>query len=264
MIKRLVIIALIFIVIGVTGSVFTFKEKLVEKEIIEKEINVDEINHIDIIMSNAAVEISPTKSETAKIVFTGDTSKINFEEKIDQDTLYIFGKENRITLFNVDMFSFGQSLEVELPEKMYESIKVNTDNGKININNLEVGYLESKTANGTIGFNNIIAHDVQTRTYNGRVNMENIEGDIEAKSSNGKIDVSLKSLDQSLDLHTSNGAIKVVTKEEPTNTVIDAHTGNGSIRVFGKKDWDIVTGNGDNLVKLRTSNGSIKVEKSNF
>lgn len=259
--KILIIIALIFIIIGVTGSIFTFKGKLVDKETIEKNIDMDKIEHLDVVMSNAAVEIIPTKSKEAKIVFTGDTSKINFEEKIDQDTLYIFGKEKRITLFNVDMFSFGQSLEIELPEKVYESIKVNTDNGKININNLRVNILESKTANGRINFKNIIANDVQTRTNNGRVTLENIDGDIKAKSSNGKIEVSVDSLNQSLDLHTSNGAVRVVTKEEPTNAIIDADTGNGSIRVFGKKDWDIVTGNGDHLIKLRTSNGSIRVEK---
>ncbi len=261
MVKRLIILASILVFIGIIGSVFTFKGKMTHVETIEKYVNMEDIQQIEVILSNGAVEIVPTDSEEAKIEFKGDTSIYDFSEKVDNQTLYIFAKERGIRFFTVDFFSFGQTLRIEVPKKHYDSIKVNTDNGRINVENLQVKMIETETDNGRVKFENITSEGIIANTSNGRISLVNSEGEINAHTENGKIDVALKSIDQSMDLSTSNGAIHITTEIKPENMTIDAYTDNGSIRIFGKKDWDIVTGTGEHLVKLSTNNGSIKMEE---
>src|SRR5690625_3105774 len=184
MIKRLVLVASIFMIIGVIGSVFTFKGKLVDNETIAKQVNMETIDNLEIFMSNGMVELVSTDSDQAKIEFTGDTSAYDFVEKIDDRTLNLFIKDKGIKLFNVDLFSFGQTLRIKLHEKIYYSFKIDTENGKIHMNNLHVNFLESKTDNGRINFQNIVSKQIKVTTSNGRINMKNIEGEIEAHSSN--------------------------------------------------------------------------------
>ena len=86
---------------------------------------------------------------------------------------------------------------------------------------------------------------VVLRSNNGYIVSEGLRGEIDARTSNGKIDV--VEAGGKIEVGSSNGAILI----EATDAEVDARTSNGSIRFSGS------LAGGDNL--LRTSNGKIDV-----
>ncbi|WP_442961150.1 hypothetical protein [Pseudogracilibacillus sp. SO30301A] len=63
-------------------------------------------------------------------------------------------------------------------------------------------------------------------------------------------------------MNTDNGRIDVQSNKEPTNAILDLKTDNGKVRVFGESNWVTVIGNGENIIKLTTDNGSITISHS--
>src|SRR5690625_2130814 len=260
MIKRTVLLAIVLIVTGLIGVSLTFKDKLnQEQETIRDNVDMSGIDKIEVNAGNSDITLSETMESQAMIEWTGHFSRYDFTYEVEDNTLLINVKTKRFQFFNIDIFSLGVALHVKLPEQLYDSINIKTGNGRITLDNLKVSNINAKTSNGRMILQHLETESSFFKTSNGRINMEDLTGDITAESSNGRITYSIDHIEQNLDFTTYNGAIHIYTDKKPTNITLDAKTSNGSVRVFGEKDWDIMTGNGEYLVKLRSSNGSIKI-----
>lgn len=260
MIKRLSILALILLLVGIIGSLFTMKTQYNQAETLkEKVVEKTDFTNIDIYTNNAEIIVLPTKDETAKIELLGDPSRYELTSDVKDNTLKVNLKLKREKIFSFDLFSSVQSLTVHIPQKVYENIQVESNNGRIELGDLEGNEIEVLTDNGRIELTNIAANLVKAKTNNGRIKMENIGGEIVGESDNGKISFITESLDQPIELQTDNGQIDVQSKNQPTNAVLDLKTDNGKVRVFGESNWGTVIGNGENIIKLTTGNGNITI-----
>ncbi|MGY4688197.1 DUF4097 family beta strand repeat-containing protein [Salibacterium sp. K-3] len=261
-VKKIALIALLFIIVGGIGSVVTFNDSQATSIAQAKEVDNTNITEVDIRTHNEEVEIMSTKDSKITIELTGKTKDKNkLSVKENENTLSIQSDSQNKKLFSFDFFVESLTLTVYLPEKVYDTLQIDSDNGKIELEQLDIKDVNVTTKNGRIAMETIGAEKVQVGTINGKIALNKVEGSITGKINNGSILLNTKDLDRSIDFETNNGSITVKTEKKPTNAVFDVKVGNGKINIFGDSNWDTVVGNGDNLIKLNTNNGSITVEK---
>ncbi|WP_099156705.1 DUF4097 family beta strand repeat-containing protein [Virgibacillus ndiopensis] len=263
-IKRISIIALILLLVGAIGSIITFNS--INKPVSvseEKIINTNDFTDIEIEADNEKVEIVSTDDQTTKVELVGrSTEQIQNQLKveIEENTL-------SITLENEKLFNFfhfmdsNLTLKVSLPEKVYESLQVDIDNGTVYAEQLNIKAVKGETNNGHIEMEDIVATTINVESDNGKISLENVSGEINGETNNGKIYLETNDLDRPITLECDNGSIEIETENEPANATFNVRVDNGHINIFDKYSGNAVFGNGENLIKLTTNNGKIKVTK---
>ncbi|WP_445487593.1 DUF4097 family beta strand repeat-containing protein [Niallia sp. 03133] len=264
-IKRISVIALILVVIGMIGSILTFR--LMDKSVTVAEEKTFENNNIAAIKvdsDNTRVEIMPTKEKVAKVELSGRGSKEtkkSFSANVEGNKLVVQLKDEQFKLISLDFLSESLTLKIYLPEKQFKSMDINNDNGYVQLSDLKVDQLEAETNNGRVELQNISSKNVEVESDNGRLVLDHVSGKIKAKTNNGKISIKTADLNRPMQLETDNGSIEVETEKEPSNVSFDVHVDNGSINILDKYEGNAVIGDGDNLIKLKTNNGRITVTK---
>lgn len=262
-IKILSVVAFILLFVGAVGSWLSFYYRDKGPSSVEKALNHHNITTIRIKAKNENVELIPTNDTKIKVELAGTKTKIT-EDRL---SVNVNGRNLSIQtdkpkkLFNIDLFQETLALTVYVPRKKYETVQIELDNGNFRANQLNIRKIRASTNNGRIYMGKINSDDVNVSSVNGKVYLNHIEGNISGKTDNGFISLFTSDLDRSIKLEATNGNIEIKTEKEPTNTIFDIKTNNGKVTFFGKSDWDTVVGKGDHVIKLRTHNGMIKVEK---
>lgn len=263
--KRLALIIACVLVIGVAGIVFMFTSWTGSAGGSDKKVIEDgTFKNIEVVSDNALVQIVPTKNSTTTVEYTGEkkkNKKYTFNVDVKGDTLFIQLKEKRRGFFNFDFSFSSMSLTIQVPENQYNMIKAVNNNGKIQVENMNVGELVLETDNGNIELKDIEASSVDVKSDNGKIILEHVEGAINGETDNGTISFVTNNLDRSIELKTDNGRIEIQTDNEPTNAFIDAKTDLGKIDIFGSENKNVTFGAGEHLIKLKTDNGRITVTK---
>ncbi|WP_332634927.1 DUF4097 family beta strand repeat-containing protein [Halalkalibacter flavus] len=279
--KKISIIALGLVIGGVIGMVLTFLTvNNSDSASEEKLINNDEFTNIVVRADNAQINLYPTDEVTPKVELSGNNSNYVLSADEKDTTLSVRVENRQNKLFHFQFFSPTLSVNVFVPEKVYETIRIESNNGRINAEELQVyevnietdnGRIELKHVlgeivtteadNGSIELTNVQASTIAAKTKNGAISFKEVEGNIVGKTNNGRISLLTKQIDSSIDLATDNGRIQIQTEQEPTNATILVNTANGSVDVFGSSSRNVVIGEGDNMIQLTTANGGIKVER---
>lgn len=280
MLKKLVMVASVLLIIGIVGSLFNFKTLYSDKEMKEEKIIDTVFDTINISVDSAKIELIPTNEKNAILEYRTNYSDYNFSSEVKNSTLEVHVDMNQKKLFRFDFFSKGSALKLYIPKKQYESLQIESDNGRIMIEGIDVKTADIRTDNGRIEINNMASDNLTANSNNGRINLANVDastvttkssngkivlnhvtGTLSSKTNNGSISLITEDLERSIDFKTDNGKIEIQTEKEPTNVIFDLKTDNGSIDVFNQSDWDTVIGNGDNTIKLETDNGKIIITK---
>lgn len=259
--KTFMVVLLIVVVGGAITLIFKPRDTF-EKSADKKVIEDHSFTAVEVMADNAAIEIVPSKDSEVTVAYTGTTkkkAKYLFEAEVKGDTLAVQFKEKRKGFIHLGFSTLNITLTVSIPEKHYEQIQAETDNGRIKVENLQAGDLVLETDNGKVELKQIDATVVRVKTDNGRILLEDVEGKIEAKTDNGRISLITNILDRPIDLETDNGKIEIQTEMEPKNATIDAKSDNGRVELFGQENKLVMFGKGENLIKLRTDNGRITV-----
>jgi hypothetical protein len=130
--------------------------------------------------------------------------------------------------------------------------------------------LNLTTTNGGITVDAIDSR-VELKTTNGGVKLSRMAGDVEGRTTNGGIDVDLEGATWNgagLDLQTTNGGVRLSIPEQ-YNAHLETGTKNGNIRIdfpvtfqgtLGRT-FSTDLGSGGPTLRVRTSNGGVKVTK---
>ncbi|GAA0322840.1 MULTISPECIES: DUF4097 family beta strand repeat-containing protein [Oceanobacillus] len=209
--------------------------------------------------SNAALDIFVPDDMMEKMEVKTTNSKINAAD-LQIDALQLHTSNGKIEGENIetsflDIQSSNGKIELQ---NVQGDTNLNTSNGKITLENI-VGEVTANTNNGKIELASIQGN-TNVETTNGKVEAQDISGEMKAKTNNAAIHIDTESFDTPMDLQTSNGKITIISEQKPENATFDLRTNNGRIRVFDSKDWDVTYGDGETLIKARTSNGGINIE----
>src|SRR5690625_372382 len=187
MVKKILVLATLLLFAGLIGGAFTIKGKLDQHDSIEKKVDMTDIQQIEITTVNGKVNLHPIDENEATIEYVGNLSEYELIEEVEDNTLRILVKSKGLRFFSIDLLTFSQSINVAVPERLYDSITVNTNNGRIDVDNLQVNHLDTKTDNGRISLRNVATETSNVRSSNDRIILEHVSGEINAHTSNGKI-----------------------------------------------------------------------------
>ncbi len=151
-------------------------------------------------------------------------------------------------------------------------VALNTSNGTVTVKDIQAK-VDINTSNGTIQCEGLKG-PLAAKTSNGAIRVQDCECDIRLTTSNGKVSYAGRLAGDQNEIHTSNGS---VTLAVPTGEVTEvlAKTSNGRVqcdlpthRVLekGKSSLHAIIGDGKGdeaktKISIRSSNGSIKIEK---
>ncbi|MGE6489985.1 DUF4097 family beta strand repeat-containing protein [Paenisporosarcina sp. NPDC076898] len=254
----------VVLLLGVAGGVtYMFNSMKVYGQNDDTKLIQDAFTNIEVTTNNAEVVIVPTKSSEATVEYTGANKKHKYIFNVDVkgDTLFVQLKQKRRFFFSFGFNSSDLKLAVNVPEKQYKNLHVESDNGRISVENIQSEGIMLETDNGQIQVKKVLAKNVHVESDNGKIVLEDIKGKIKGETDNGQISLITKKLEWPIDLATDNGSITVKTESEPENATIDAKTDNGKVTIFGDKDNFVKYGKGKYLITLRTDNGPITVTK---
>lgn len=160
----------------------------------------------------------------------------------------------------------GVSLDVTVPHET--GLDLMTHNGKVVVKSI-VGNVKAVTHNGSIR-GEVIDGDVNFNTHNGSIKCYEILGGVRAVTHNGSVDVRLAADSGSVvnvDVHTHNGSVSLKSAGE-VSAMVELSTHNGHIETnvpievvgkISKRSLRGKAGGGEGRIRLRTSNGSIKL-----
>lgn len=297
-IKTLSIIATSLIVIGLIGSIATYKT-VAKQETLTETLTDTDFTKIEISANNGKVDIEPTNELETSVEIIGLDLKNNFSASVKDGKLSIIYKEKSKKFFNFD-FRFNQvEMKVYIPQKDYDVIIAYAKNGKMSVKGLRANEMSLNTSNGsmeienshadefklissngritvesftgetmTIEANNgritikdAVANKIELSSKNGKIDLKEVKGSLTAKAGNGSILLSNDQLDSPIDFVADNGKIHIKTTKEPENVGIISQANNGSSKIFGEKTSSVIFGRAVTQIQLQANNGRIIIEK---
>src|SRR5690625_4428816 len=116
--RSISLIAFILIVVGVIGSIYTFKKGDNHMETIEEKVDAKDMTNIDIETDNSKIEVLPTDEDDIHIQLSAKNPEDLLSSEIIESTLVIKVKDKRTKWFNFGILPTGPSLKVYIPEKV--------------------------------------------------------------------------------------------------------------------------------------------------
>jgi len=296
--KELSLVALVLLIVGLVGSAWTFGNRENTEwmtEVVTVENN--SFRDIQITVDNGSAELLPTNEPTARIEVSGQQGKYKLSADTKEDRLVVHLDDKDKKLFNFNFNFKTPAVKVYVPANRYDAVQMESRNGKMKLDTIQAHEIAAKTDNGTVDLINIdteqlradtkngqiradqltsstiqaksnngritvknsIAETMTLEADNGKIDLQHVQGQITGVAKNGRISLLAHELNHPMDLKTNNGSISIQTDREPTNAIIQTHASNGSITVFGEKNGAGSYGAGENLIRLSTKNGKIEV-----
>ncbi|MEN1938435.1 DUF4097 family beta strand repeat-containing protein [Paenibacillus sp. 102] len=296
--KKIAVIALVLLVIGCigVGAMTVLGLAFNTTEIHKKETLAGEkITEIEVKTSAADVEIVAVDSKDIEVLLDGDISK----ELVDKYKFEVKEESNRLNVkFSKNRDSIGWGigttaevkLQVKVPKKLYENVKVTTSSGDFVVKGIETktadidtssgnvslshskinGKLIAKTSSGKIETDKSEIEVAKLETSSGEIRVEDLHSkELAAKTSSGDIEYNDRSLQGEVDCTTSSGDVKMQfdTLPESLRVEFDGSSGKADVNVAGllyeeksKNKLIGVKGAGENKVKVKTSSGDFKLQ----
>ncbi len=252
---------LILIIIGVAALYFVsnidgrfslsnFWSKISEEINTEKTVSIENIDQVDISTSSIDVTLTRGSGDQARIRLEGRISgtfskdiELHVEEKNDK---LVIGTNNT-SGFGIGIGYMNVDLIVELPEKNWNDINVNTTSGNIKLDQLQSIKLTANSSSGNIASERLQSTEAFFKSTSGNVKIEQLVSDsVELKSTSGNISAyEVEASD--VNFNSTSGNVKLTGGD----MAVEGKTTSGDIKL------EINSLNADS--KLSSSSGNVKV-----
>jgi len=269
-------IGILLIIVGVfTGAkrgVYIESGKIIlngDKDFNYENYDITDIKNISVDVSNAKIIIKESSNQNFGIDVNLTSIAEDPTVSVDNNTIKI--EKNSKIGFNIFSWDFGSLFDGSSNEVIIfvpkgtslNEVTLNTNNGKIEVTDLNANTLKADTSNGGITTNNVgISNNTSLTTSNGEVDIAGtFSNTTYAKTSNGKV-IGEGTFKGKTTVKTSNGAISFKNNLNRSDCNIVADTSNGSVRINDSKVGDEFKENNgaSNSIDLDTSNGGITIE----
>lgn len=180
------------------------------RPVTENSISVENVTALDVQLHNGDVNIYVAEQDTVEI--SGDTEEL--EVRLS-DTGVLSVRQGKTASSSV---IFGRGLacanvDLTLPKKVWASIKLNTVNGDICLNDmLETEHLTIQTVSGDVTADQACCPQMTFKSVSGDINGEDLTGSVRAESVSGDISLSGRLADVSTT--TVSGDIQIMDTVE--------------------------------------------------
>ncbi|NDI35997.1 DUF4097 family beta strand repeat-containing protein [Chengkuizengella sediminis] len=231
----------------------------------ERIVSGETYNNIYIKTGSTDVIVVPTVKDEIKVRLSGEASKryedvfsLNLKEM--GDTLQIELKQKSV-LFTVGFSIIKVDLYLEIPQKLYDSFKVDLSSGDIEAKELQAKELILSTSSGDVEIEGLQGNNVKLYSASGNVGVQdgNVSSNISIGSSSGDIK-SENITANSLTMEVSSGKIEFTNSEVKTSNI---ETSSGNITIYNdelKGDIKATTTSGDITIDLEETNESLAID----
>lgn len=190
-----------------------------------------------------------------------------YDEKIRTKTS---SGDINIENFKIDRLKCSASSgDINISSIAVNSSTVSASSGDINVENFE-GELSISTSSGDVGVN-VCEGSLDISTSSGKANVKGFSGDLDASTSSGKADIQYNSFDSNkVKIKTSSGKVSLSLPSDSSFN-FETITSSGNMNIdfpmnvtgdIGKRHLEGTVGeNPDSKIKIKTSSGSININK---
>ncbi|MFD1019711.1 DUF4097 family beta strand repeat-containing protein [Thalassobacillus hwangdonensis] len=260
----------------------------------EQLFSESEIREIDVNTSSTDIRFVKGESDQVVVKLSGnvkDWDDYRYEVQAADGTLKV-NLEKKMGGFSFGFFNRDSlKLSVTLPEKAYDSLKIHTSSGEVDISGVEAARVLVDTSSGDIHLSNMqVEEQLEADVSSGDITISQVTGgatadwetssgdivgkglevaDSKAHTSSGSIDLNFMKLAGDVFADTSSGDVAFSFDEEPESFVVDfkASSGDEKISIDGidyeKRADNRVEGqkgDGTYLLEVRTSSGDFRLD----
>jgi DUF4097 and DUF4098 domain-containing protein YvlB len=202
---------------------------------------------------NGSLRFITGSGDTARITVSAKAYKVKDEEEarsILKEHLHQKLEENTFSMWVEDNRYLQASMEVTLPERLYQKVHLSAQHGAVRVRDIRATDQHIKTTNASIRMAHIKTGSLHVETSNGRIQLDRVETDA-AKLFTTNGSMYMDGTWQDLQGETTNGSIRL-TQNGAVASNTSLKTANGSVRVGFPQQTNGVHG------KLETSFGQVK------
>lgn len=210
--RNLTLFGILIVGLGALGT-YAVRSYSIQNYDEVKQVEAGSIKSITVDTSSTNINIIPSSDQTASAHFYGRSRDNNYKLNVKTagDTLQVSITRPESTTW----FSIGGSsttLEVKVPQHVYDRLVVNSSSGNIHIDNLQVKTMESKASSGNQELQRLTGDSYRVQAASGNLKLE----DVLATAT--------------LDLHTSSGNM---TGHNLSGKKVTAEAASGNIKLDG-------------------------------
>ncbi|MBY7121640.1 DUF4097 family beta strand repeat protein [Bacillus sp. 16GRE42] len=246
MMKKILLVAIACIIIGVIGISQTYEKAVQTAEEGNKEdvIKNETLINIEVKLDAGDIVVQKSPDSSFYVKQSGDVRKQEVLITEDGDTLKIIGEREKGASFDFSFYNFKiqtSTLTILVPERLYQDIKVNSSAGQIEMSDVK----SDRVSAGTLA---------------GEVNLKKVIGKVTAKTASG--DVYVVDHDPKYDVEASStaGDVDITLLEKPQDAVITGQSTAGEVMIFNEENKNITIGNGSKKISGKTAAGDVTIE----
>lgn len=288
--KFILLTGVVCFTIGIVGLVNILKDTNFDEGLamidIEKKIAAADISKLSIQSDIAAIQFIPGTGDEIKVHMTGAvTKKQETEAKLEVNQIG--------NTWNVDASTFGKKInsgisldeikrwfaqgdkklrvEVTLPAKALEEIRVKTNIGSIDLGEVQADSLDVQADTGRITLNSFQGRKVSLETDTGSISVLSAQGDVRLKTDTGSITATLDEVKNSVDAQSDTGRIELILAKKLSSAAFDLSTDLGRVELdvpeaqIVEKSRNMIKakiGTGETKIKAKTDTGSVTVSSA--
>ncbi|QWJ04768.1 DUF4097 family beta strand repeat-containing protein [Bacillus mycoides] len=265
MMKKILLVAIACIIIGVIGISQTYEKAVQTAEKGDKEdvIKNETLKNVEVKLDAGDIVVQKSPDSSFYVKQKGDVSKQEIRIAEDGDTLKIIGEIEKGVSFDFSFYNFGfqaPTLTILVPERSYQEIKVNSSAGQIEISNVKSDRVSVETLAGEVDLKHVTAKSVEGSTKAGEVNFKKVIGKVTAKTASGDIDIIDHDSKYDLEVSSTAGDVDITLLEKPQDAVITGQTAAGDVTIFNEDNKNITIGNGSKKISGKTAAGDVTIE----
>ncbi len=242
-----------------------FEQKSRIDRVVSEKFDEDKEKVLEVYNKNGKVSISPWENDEIEA-----RADVYYDDRLvskDYNFLTIEKEEGKIVIEpNYESASpryFDLNTKVFVPNTIMDRLIVETKNGSIELENLEVKNLEVNTINSKIKLNNLKSENSLISTTNARISIDGIEGErLDVDTTNGKIELNNVGV-KLIDLGSTNGTILIANVKDLVEKIF-ATTSNGNIMISLKDLFKPVKAIVENNFKLVDTSNFSETKFTNF
>ncbi|WP_414047027.1 DUF4097 family beta strand repeat-containing protein [Macrococcus equi] len=264
--KKLFFAGLLFLFIGCIGMLVTGHSLFKEPVVNQSDTLPTNYKNIQVNVQSGEVHFKKSSDNATHIKIKNVKDKNFFQYNIKNNTLNIV---NNKTIKNRRIFNYGfeqhnePSIEITIPDKTYNNVKLITNKSAIEFDELKAKFLKSNAKIGAIFIDKLTSEKVDFTAGTGEIevgqsDIKNINFDIKL----GTITLDELNTDININGNVSSGQAELLFKETPKNMKFDITTSTGDIEMNDIAGSKSTLGNGQYLVKINVGLGQVEVDEA--
>ncbi|MEF2248199.1 DUF4097 family beta strand repeat-containing protein [Paenibacillus sp. IITD108] len=259
--RRSSLLGLLLIIIGVfflftlTSSSFSWDSlwSKISKDInYERQFAVEKIEELDIETSSTNIEFVQSKDNQGRALLTGKVAGL-FGKKVElnvdeqQNKLVIRSKHN-----SIGIGYFSAKLVIELPEKVWNKVTVNSTSGNIKLNHLQAAESQIKLNSGNLTVDQLISQKADLDATSGNLKVTNSRiASLSLKTNSGGITANIMDASQ-IQFKSTSGNVTI----NGETIVVDGKVTSGNVKLTAD---EII---GDSKLQVTSGNITVNLKKA--